>query len=213
MKNREERPTASDRGASQRTFDFGDEAESMLSANLLRPELTDPASIDTPSLSVSSETDLMEQVVDPRNLDRAWRQVKGNRGAPGPDGMTIKAFESWCPEHWPAVKQQLLDGTYRPSGQRGTGHPACHARRSFTLLSGFGVPPISLIHTRSQNPATEFWKDSKTADGWYNVAILDATPRVTRSFFASTVLLDVTRLVQLELRHVSHVEKSIRRTD
>jgi RNA-directed DNA polymerase len=118
MKNREERPTASDRGASQRTFDFGDEAESMLPANLLRQELTDPASIDTPSLSVSSETDLMEQVVDPRNLDRAWRQVKSNRGAPGPDGMTIKAFESWCPEHWPAVKQQLLDGTYRPSPVR-----------------------------------------------------------------------------------------------
>jgi RNA-directed DNA polymerase len=74
--------------------------------------LTDPVSIDTPSLSVSSETDLMEQVVDPRNLDRAWRQVKSNRGAPGPDGMTIKAFENWWPAHWPAVKQQLLDGTY-----------------------------------------------------------------------------------------------------
>ena len=118
MKNREERPTASDRGASQRTFDFGDEVDLMLPANLLRQELTDPASIDTPSLSVSSETDLMEQVVDPRNLDRAWRQVKSNRGAPGPDGMTIKAFESWCPEHWPAVQQQLMDGTYRPSPVR-----------------------------------------------------------------------------------------------
>ena len=118
MKNREERPTASDRGASQQTFDFGDKVDLMLPANLLRQELTDPASIDTPSLSVSSETDLMEQVVDPRNLDRAWRQVKANRGAPGPDGMTIKAFESWCPEHWPAVKQQLMDGTYRPSPVR-----------------------------------------------------------------------------------------------
>jgi hypothetical protein len=79
MKNREERPTASDRGASQQTFDFGDEVALKLPANLLRQELTAPASSDTPSLSVLPDADLMEQVVGPRNLDRAWRRVKSNR--------------------------------------------------------------------------------------------------------------------------------------
>ena len=60
----------------------------------------------------------MEQVVDPENLERAWRQVKRNRGAPGPDGMTIKQFEVWARENWPTVRQQLLDGTYRPAPVR-----------------------------------------------------------------------------------------------
>jgi len=118
MKNREERSTNLDRGTAQQTFDFGNEDDRMLSAELLRQELTDPALADTPSLSVSSETSLIEQVVDPRNLQRAWRRVKRNRGAPGPDGMTIREFESWCPEHWPAIQQQLLDGTYRPAAVR-----------------------------------------------------------------------------------------------
>ena len=118
MKNREERPKNSDRGASQRTFDFGDEVERPLPANLLRPELTDPAFVDTPSLNVSSDVDLMELVVDPQNLERAWRQVRRNRGAPGPDGMTITEFDGWCVEHWPVVKQQLLNGMYRPSPVR-----------------------------------------------------------------------------------------------
>ena len=118
MKNREERPTDSDRGASQRAFDFGNEGERPPLANLLRPEFTDPASADTPSLSVSSETDLMELIVSPINVARAWRQVKRNRGAPGPDGLTIAEFEGGCVEHWPAVRQQLWDGTYRPSPVR-----------------------------------------------------------------------------------------------
>ena len=118
MRNREERPTDSDRGAPQRMFDFGDEGELRLLAKLLRPECTDPASADTPSLSVSSDVDLMELVVHPHNLARAWRQVQRNRGAPGPDGLTIAEFEGWCVEHWPAVRRQLVDGTYRPSPVR-----------------------------------------------------------------------------------------------
>jgi RNA-directed DNA polymerase len=60
----------------------------------------------------------MERVVDPANLERAWRQVKGNRGAPGPDGMTVSQFETWARANWPTVRQQLLDGTYRPAPVR-----------------------------------------------------------------------------------------------
>jgi RNA-directed DNA polymerase len=118
MKNREERPTNLDRGATQQTFDFGNEDERMLPANFLRPEVTDPAFADTPSLSVPPDLDLITQVVDSRNLEQAWRRVKRNRGAPGPDGMTIRDFENWCREHWPAIQQQLLDGTYRPAPVR-----------------------------------------------------------------------------------------------
>ena len=118
MKNREERLTNLDRGATQQTFNFGNEDDDLLPVNFLRPEVTDPAFADTPSLQVSPETNLMELIVDSDNLARAWSRVKRNRGAPGPDGMTIKQFESWCPEHWPAIQQQLLDGTYRPATVR-----------------------------------------------------------------------------------------------
>jgi len=118
MKNREERPASLDRGSIQQTFDFLDEEEQSLPVKFLRPEVTDPALADTPSLSVSPDASLMEQIVDPENLDRAWSRVKRNRGAPGPDGMTIRQFESWCPKHWPAIRQQILDGTYRPAPVR-----------------------------------------------------------------------------------------------
>mgnify|MGYP001794068059 CR=1 FL=1 len=60
----------------------------------------------------------MGQVVSPNNPRRAWRQVKGDRGAPGPDGMTTNELEAWASENWAMVRQQLLEGTYRPQPVR-----------------------------------------------------------------------------------------------
>jgi RNA-directed DNA polymerase len=54
---------------------------------------------------------LMEAVIDPANMQRAWKQVRANRGAPGPDGITLTAFPEWVRSRWTAIRQQLLDGT------------------------------------------------------------------------------------------------------
>jgi RNA-directed DNA polymerase len=87
---------------------------------MLRQELTGSARSDQPTLDPSEPhgPDLMEQIVSTSNLDRAWRRVKRNRGAPGPDGITIKEFEPWARTHWAESRQQLLDGTYRPQPVR-----------------------------------------------------------------------------------------------
>jgi RNA-directed DNA polymerase len=61
---------------------------------------------------------LMEKIVDADNLVRAWNKVRSNHGAPGPDGITIDDFPDHCREHWPVIKQQLLDGTYMPGPAR-----------------------------------------------------------------------------------------------
>ena len=108
----------SDRGAWQPPLDFAREEPWARKAKLFRTEPTDPALTDQPALDVSPEDALMELIVSPRNLQRAWRQVKGNRGAPGPDGMTIAEFEDWAHENWAMVRQQLLEGTYQPQPVR-----------------------------------------------------------------------------------------------
>jgi len=71
----------------------------------------------TKTLEHSSEQ-LMEKIVDPDNLERAWKKVRSNHGAPGPDGITIDDFPEHFRAHWPVINQQLLDGTYVPGPAR-----------------------------------------------------------------------------------------------
>lgn len=60
------------------------------------------------------DTQMMAQVVEPANVRQAWARVKSNRGAPGSDGMTIDDFPAYAQQHWPAIRQSLLAGTYQP---------------------------------------------------------------------------------------------------
>ena len=54
----------SDRGTTQRQFDFANEVEEPSSVELLRTESTDPASSDQPALDASSVDALLELDVD-----------------------------------------------------------------------------------------------------------------------------------------------------
>ena len=57
---------------------------------------------------------LMEEVVERANLTAALRRVKANKGSPGIDGMTVEEVPGYLREHGPALRAQLLQGTYRP---------------------------------------------------------------------------------------------------
>ena len=58
---------------------------------------------------------LMARIVSRPNMQRAWKRVKSNQGAPGCDGMTLEEFPDFVRQHWAPVRQALLDGSYRPS--------------------------------------------------------------------------------------------------
>src|SRR5690348_4684561 len=61
---------------------------------------------------------LMEAVCERENLKTALRQVKANKGSPGVDGMTVVALSDYLRQHWPAIREQLLNGTYEPKPVR-----------------------------------------------------------------------------------------------
>jgi RNA-directed DNA polymerase len=60
----------------------------------------------------------MEEVCERENLREALRRVKANQGSPGVDGMTIDGITDYLKQHWPAIREQLLSGTYEPKPVR-----------------------------------------------------------------------------------------------
>jgi len=60
----------------------------------------------------------MEEVCKRDNLKAALRQVRANKGAPGVDGMTVGGIQDYLKQHWPAIREQLLNGTYEPKPVR-----------------------------------------------------------------------------------------------
>jgi RNA-directed DNA polymerase len=79
----------------------------------------------TESLTAKCETEspagaeqLMEEVCGRENCQQALRRVKANRGSAGIDGMKVSELPGYLKQHWPALREQLLGGTYRPQPVR-----------------------------------------------------------------------------------------------
>lgn len=62
----------------------------------------------------SGRQGLMEAVVERENMTAALKRVRRNKGAPGTDGMTVDDLVPFLREQWPRIKDELLEGRYRP---------------------------------------------------------------------------------------------------
>ena len=81
-----------------------------------------PGSAKVPAASATwtnAEPDtLMERVLAPANLRRAYQRVVSNKGAPGADGMTVADLAGYVKQYWPILKARLLAGEYHPQAVR-----------------------------------------------------------------------------------------------
>src|SRR5258706_629947 len=57
---------------------------------------------------------VMEEVCERENRREALKRVRANKGSPGLDGMTVDELPEYLEQHWPAIREQLLSGTYEP---------------------------------------------------------------------------------------------------
>ncbi|MGF6231117.1 RNA-directed DNA polymerase [Inquilinus ginsengisoli] len=72
------------------------------------------ASLERPAVAGPS----MEIILDRENLKTALARVRRNKGAAGVDGMGVDDLPAHLKRHWPAIRAQLINGTYKPQPVR-----------------------------------------------------------------------------------------------
>lgn len=66
----------------------------------------------------SGRASLLTQALGRDNLRKAWQRVERNGGSAGIDGRSVAATKEYLREHWPRIREELQNGTYRPSPVR-----------------------------------------------------------------------------------------------
>lgn len=61
---------------------------------------------------------LMEKILQPTNLNNAYKKVKSNKGAGGVDGMNVDELLTFLRDNQRQLIQQLKDGKYKPNPVR-----------------------------------------------------------------------------------------------
>jgi RNA-directed DNA polymerase len=100
---------------------------------------------------------VMQEVLHPDNLEMALQRVQSNKGAPGIDGMTVKQLPEFLGLHWPQIKQQLLEGTYKPRPVKRTEIPKPDGG-----VRKLGIPTVldRFIQQAVQQVLTRRWDDT-----------------------------------------------------
>ena len=63
-------------------------------------------------------SELLEKILDKRNMNEAYRKVCANKGAGGVDGMEIKELDGYIRENWDGIKEQIRKRSYKPQPVR-----------------------------------------------------------------------------------------------
>lgn len=80
---------------------------------------------------------MIEQVLNKRNIMKAYRQVVSNKGSAGVDGMTVKELYSYFTNNRERIETEIRQGKYMPQAILGVKIPESNGK--IRLL---GVPTV-----------------------------------------------------------------------
>jgi RNA-directed DNA polymerase len=110
------RLTSDKRQKNQLVLAFREESRS--EAPTASKEGTESLAAKRSTESPAIDEQLMEEACERENCKQALARVKANKGSPGVDGMTVHDLPGYLKQHWPAMREQLLSGTYEPQPVR-----------------------------------------------------------------------------------------------
>ena len=83
------------------------------------------------------EYGLLEQILSPTNLNRAFKRVRSNKGSGGIDKMEVESLKDYLVENKDQLIQSILDGKYRPNPVRRVEIPKENGKKR-----ALGIPTV-----------------------------------------------------------------------
>ena len=83
------------------------------------------------------QVELIEWILQDRNIDEAIKAIKRNKGAAGVDGMTVDELDAYFALHRKEIKVQIREGNYKPSPVRRVYIPKANGKKR-----PLGIPTV-----------------------------------------------------------------------
>lgn len=81
---------------------------------------------------------MLEKILDRKNLNKAFKRVKSNKGSPGVDKMSVDELLQHLRDSGDQLKQLILDGKYRPNPVRRVEIPKDNGKKR-----KLGIPTVT----------------------------------------------------------------------
>ena len=82
--------------------------------------------------------ELLNKILDYSNIDKAYKQVVGNKGSKGVDGVTTAQLQGYMQEHWDRIKREITIGHYQPQAVLGIEIPKTSGGKRL-----LGIPTVT----------------------------------------------------------------------
>jgi len=81
--------------------------------------------------------ELLTQVLDYSNVNKAYKHVTFNRGSAGVDNVSTKELSTYMQTNWDRIKREISDGTYKPQAVLGVEIPKSNGGKRL-----LGIPTV-----------------------------------------------------------------------
>ena len=68
--------------------------------------------------STQSMSELLEKILDKKNMNEAYKKVCANKGAGGVDGMELEELDGYIRKNWDNIREQIRERSYNPQPVR-----------------------------------------------------------------------------------------------
>jgi len=82
--------------------------------------------------------ELLNKILDYSNIDKAYKQVVGNKGSKGVDGVTTTQLKDYMQENLGRIRQEIMDGHYQPQAVLGIEIPKTSGGKRL-----LGIPTVT----------------------------------------------------------------------